>query len=139
MLSRNKDNKSKSSNSSNALNSINSIVQGTTIEGQISSDTDIRIDGIIVGDLNCKAKVIIGQSGSVQGDIKCTNATVEGKFKGTIQVKDLLNVRETAIIEGDVMTGKLIVQSGAIFNVSCKMGAENTVSLGKTTKLIASK
>ena len=69
--------------------------------------------------LFCKAKVIIGPSGFVQGEIRCENAVIEGKFDGHLYVSGLLNIREKANIKGDVQTDKLIVQSGAIFNVSC--------------------
>ena len=102
--------------------SLNSLVAGTTVEGTVHSESDIRIDGMIKGTLLCKAKVIIGPSGFVQGEIRCENAVVEGKFEGEIYVNQLLNIRENANIKGKVQTNKLIVQSGAIFNVNCQMG-----------------
>ncbi len=104
--------------------SLNTLVKGTVVEGTVKSESDIRVDGTIKGALNCKAKVIIGPTGAVEGDIKCENAVIEGRFDGNLQVTDLLNVRETAQVSGDVKTNKLIVQSGAIFNVSCKMGSQ---------------
>ena len=107
---------------SSSTNSLNSLVKGTKVEGTVSSESDIRIDGIIIGTLNCKAKVIIGPAGTVEGDIKCQNAVIEGTFKGNLHVAELLTVKETAQVHGDVNTNKLLVQSGAIFNVSCRMG-----------------
>ena len=107
----------------NSTNSLNSLVKGTRVEGIVSSESDIRIDGIIVGTLTCKAKVIIGPSGTVEGDVKCENAVIEGTFKGNLHVTELLTVKETAQVHGDVNTNKLLVQSGATFNVSCRMGA----------------
>ncbi len=107
---------------SNNPHQLNSLVKGTVVEGNINSESDIRIDGTIKGTLFCKSKVIIGPTGYIQGEIKCQNAVVEGRFEGILQVEHLLNVREKAEINGDVMTNKLIVQSGAVFNVSCKMG-----------------
>ena len=107
-------------------NALNSLVQGTTLIGEITSESDIRIDGIIKGKLNCNAKVIIGPTGCVEGEVHCKNAIVEGRLEGTIHVAELLNVRETADINGDIYTSKLIVQSGAIFNVGCKMGTQHS-------------
>lgn len=101
--------------------SLNSLVVGTIIEGTIKSESDIRVDGTIKGSLYCKSKVIIGPSGSIEGEINCQNAVVEGKFDGNFVVAELLNIRETAKVFGDVKTSKLIVQSGAIFDVNCKM------------------
>lgn len=102
--------------------SLNSLVQGTVIEGIIKSESDIRVDGAIKGKLFCNAKVIIGPTGFVEGEIKCKNAVIEGKFEGNLNVEELLNIRESAKINGDVSTGKLVVQPGAIFNVTCVMG-----------------
>ncbi|HQU58682.1 MAG TPA: polymer-forming cytoskeletal protein, partial [Saprospiraceae bacterium] len=108
---------------SSSTHSLNSLVQGTTVEGTVKSESDIRIDGAIKGKLFCDAKVIIGPTGFVEGQIRCQNAVIEGKFEGTLEVAELLNIRETAKISGEVTTDKLIVQSGATFNVTCSMGS----------------
>lgn len=108
--------------------SSNSLVQGTQIEGTITADKDIRIDGTLKGTLHCKGKVIIGPTGFISGDITCENAVIEGSFEGVLIVGDVLHVKETAKIEGDVSTQKLVVQPGSIFNVKCKMGATNGAS-----------
>jgi len=114
-----------------ASHSLNTLVKGTVVEGTVKSESDIRIDGVIKGSLNCNAKVIIGPSGFIEGDVRCANAVIEGKFEGSLQVSELLNVRENAKVSGDVRTNKLIVQSGAIFNVDCKMGAGSSESKNK--------
>jgi cytoskeletal protein CcmA (bactofilin family) len=100
---------------------LNALVKGTSVEGTVKCESDIRIDGTITGDLICKAKVIVGPTGYIEGEITCQNAVVEGKIKGVLNVYDVLNIRETAEIDGTISTGKLIVQSGAKFNVACKM------------------
>ncbi len=105
--------------------SLNSLTQGTSVDGAIKADSDIRVDGKIKGKLHCTAKVIIGPTGHIDGEIRCKNAVIEGKFTGHLEVEELLNVRETAKIEGDVIVNKLIVQSGAVFNVTCNMGGVN--------------
>jgi cytoskeletal protein CcmA (bactofilin family) len=114
-----------------ASNALNSLVKGTKVEGDIESENDIRIDGSIIGTLICKAKVIIGPDGYVDGEVKCENAMIEGKFKGIIKVQDTLVVKETAEVNGDVTTSKLSISSGAIFNVVCKM-TENVVSMSES-------
>jgi cytoskeletal protein CcmA (bactofilin family) len=108
---------------SSGSHSLNSLVQGTVVEGSVKSESDIRVDGTIKGKLMCDAKVIIGPTGLVDGEIHCKNAVIEGKFEGVLNVEELLNIRESASVSGDVTTNKLIVQSGAVFNVSCTMGA----------------
>lgn len=106
---------------------LNVLVKGTVLEGTLRCESDLRVDGTIKGKLICQAKVIIGPTGAVDGEIHCQNAVVEGNFKGILTVTELLNVRETAEVDGEINTNKLIVQSGAKFNVSCKMeiGASN--------------
>lgn len=108
--------------------SSNSLVQGTNVEGTIQADKDIRIDGTLKGTLTCKGKVIIGPTGYISGDITCENAVIEGRFEGVLIVGDVLHVKETAKIEGDVSTQKLVVQPGSIFNVKCKMGPQNATT-----------
>ncbi|HKK79597.1 MAG TPA: polymer-forming cytoskeletal protein [Phaeodactylibacter sp.] len=110
------------STSAPTANGFNSLVKGTVVEGTVKSESDIRIDGTIKGKLHCDAKVIIGPTGRVEGEIRCQNAVIEGSFEGVLQVKELLNIREAAKVGGEVTTEKLIVQSGAAFNVTCTMG-----------------
>lgn len=93
---------------------LNSLVAGTTVEGNVTSKSDIRIDGTISGTLHCEAKVIVGPDGKIDGEVRCQNAVIEGKFVGNIHVKDLLNIRENAHVEGEIRYSKLIVQPGAV-------------------------
>ncbi|MEY3420564.1 MAG: hypothetical protein RIR48_849 [Bacteroidota bacterium] len=112
-----------------SANVSNSIVEGTQINGNISATNDIRIDGILIGKLECKGRVIVGPQGKIEGDVKCVNAIIEGAFTGNIEVNELLTVKETATINGDIITDKLMVHTGAIFNVSCSMGGQKLKSL----------
>ena len=103
------------------------------VEGKVKATTDIRIDGTIKGDLLCDAKVIIGPSGVVEGTVKCQNAMIEGRFDGILSVAELLNIRETAKVVGEVTYGKLIVQSGAVISGTYKVGGDNSHSNGNGT------
>lgn len=124
----------KQANVSNATlsnNVTNSIVDGTTIRGDINANNDIRIDGALYGNLDCGGRVIIGAQGKVEGDISCVNAIVEGSFTGKLTVKELLSVKETGVVNGEIQTDKLMVQTGALFNVTCSMGGQILVPLMK--------
>lgn len=107
-----------------SANISNSIVEGTIINGNISAPNDIRIDGCLIGKLECKGRVIVGPQGKIEGDVKCVNAIIEGAFTGNIHVSELLSVKESAIVSGDIVTDKLMVHTGAIFNVTCSMGGQ---------------
>jgi cytoskeletal protein CcmA (bactofilin family) len=102
-------------------NAFNTLAVGTVIEGNVRSASDIRVDGSIFGNLTCDSKIIIGPSGIIEGDVSCASAHIEGKYKGKLTVGDILNIRENAIVTGDIITQKLIVQAGASFNGTCVM------------------
>ncbi len=103
------------------LGKTNRIVEGTTIKGDISSPADFRLDGHLVGNFESKGKLVIGPAGSVTGDIVCKTCDIEGKFKGKIQVTELLNLKLKASVHGEVVCGKLSVEPGADFSASCIM------------------
>jgi cytoskeletal protein CcmA (bactofilin family) len=101
---------------------INIIVDGTRIEGTFSSESNIRIDGSIKGNVDTKGKLVIGPSGMIDGEINCQNAEIEGKIIGKIMVEDLLSLKASARIDGDIYTSKLSIDPGAMFTGSCHMG-----------------
>lgn len=103
------------------LGKTNRIVEGTTINGDIISQADFRLDGELTGNFSSKGKIVIGPAGSVKGDIICKSADIEGKFDGKIQVTEILNVKSKASIHGEVICGKLAVEPGADFSASCIM------------------
>ena len=116
--------KQNGSSTPSGLSSINSLSKGTNIEGTIFAESDIRVDGKVNGTLDCKGKLIVGPTGVVEGTITCVNAVIEGVIKGNLTVAELLHVKESATINGEIVTDKLIVQAGAVFNVKCQMGGQ---------------
>lgn len=103
---------------------INRIVEGTSIEGEIRCESNIRIDGIFIGNLTTKGRLVIGPAGKIEGTIQCQNAEVEGVVKGKISVQQLLSLKGTAKVEGDIYTDKLSIEPGATFTGACNMGAK---------------
>lgn len=103
--------------------SINMIGVGTIIEGDLNCKGDIRVDGIIKGNLYSKAKVVIGLTGDIEGLITCQNADISGHLTGNISVTEMLFLKSNARVHGDIMTNKLIVEAGAAFTGNCNMGA----------------
>jgi len=101
--------------------SINLLGAGTSIKGDIKSNGDFRIDGSLVGSIHSKGKVIIGTTGKVDGEIICQNADISGEVKAQVTVAELLSLKATSKISGDVTTNKLAIESGAKFSGSCSM------------------
>jgi cytoskeletal protein CcmA (bactofilin family) len=104
--------------------SVNLIGAGTKISGDINSSGDIRIDGHLTGNLVTNGKFVLGPSGFVEGNINCANADLMGEVKGIINVSEMLALKGTAKINGDIVTGRLSIEPGAVFSGSCNMGAK---------------
>ncbi len=106
----------------NSPDRLNRIVEGTSIEGDIRSDSNIRIDGRLKGTIHTKGRLVIGSSGIIEGEIICENADIEGVFVGKINVNQLLSLKATAKLTGDIITSKLAIEPGAMFSGACSMG-----------------
>jgi len=102
---------------------VNAIGQGSTIKGDITTDGDLRIDGTLKGTVNTKGRLVLGETGLIEGEIICQNALISGTVKAKIQVTELLSLRAKANLHGDIITNKLSVEPGANFTGSCSMGA----------------
>jgi cytoskeletal protein CcmA (bactofilin family) len=110
---------------------INLISNGTDITGDIKSNGDIRIDGSLTGNLNTKGKVVIGTTGKVKGEVICKNSEIAGFLEGKIVVGQLLNLKASSKINGEIVTSKLSIEPGAVFTGNCKMSdTDNNVGAG---------
>ena len=119
---------------------INVVAKNTTINGDIISEGDFRIDGTVEGNIKTKGRVIIGIDGSVKGKIDAVNSDIEGKFSGELLVQETLTIKATATISGDVVIGKLSVEPGATFNASCSMkGAIKELNQNEQSKTLSEK
>jgi cytoskeletal protein CcmA (bactofilin family) len=112
----------------NGGNGTTLVSAGTSLKGDISSNSDLRIDGTIIGNISSNAKIVIGASGVVEGDITGNQADIVGKVSGNIKTKDLLQLRGDCVVNGNVYAGKLQVEPTATFNGQCHMG--NVVEMG---------
>lgn len=105
-------------------NTIDRIAEGTVVEGNLNSIKGIRIDGKVIGNVSCDGKIVVGKKGIIEGDVKCINADIEGQLKSSIEVQDLLDLKASGIILGEIATGRLSIEPGATFTGSCKMGGK---------------
>ena len=114
------------------------ISSGSTLKGDISSNGDLRIDGTIIGNITSSAKIIIGASGVVEGDINGTQADIVGKVSGNVRAKELLQLRGESVVTGNLYAGKLQVEPTATFNRQCHMGA-NVVEMNSNEQQAAAR
>lgn len=111
---------------------------GTTLKGDISSNSDLRIDGTVIGNITSSAKIIVGNSGVVEGDISGNQADIVGKVSGNIRSKELLQLRGDCKVDGNLYAGKLQIEPTATFNGQCHMGA-NVVEMSNNEQQAAVK
>lgn len=125
----------KKDESADFLHSLNYINEKTTLTGNIDCETDFRLDGTLTGDITCKAKLVIGTTGKVKGDLRAKNAFVQGIVKGNIITEEMLVISETAVIEGDIFTKQFTAKEGSKMNgqltMSDKVPGEATLLLSQ--------
>lgn len=117
------ENKKKARSTTGSSAQQNRIIQGTKIIGTIVSEGGLRIDGEIEGDVKTAGKVVLGSTGVINGTLTCSSADFEGVFKGKLTVNEMLSLRNTSQVEGEVFINKLTVEPGAMFNATCTMGS----------------
>ena len=113
--------------------SVDIIEVSTKIIGDIFSEADFRIDGIVEGNVTTSGKIVVGKSGKINGIINCSNADISGSISGKIEVNEVLSLMSESLIQGDIVTGKLSVEEGAQVEASISMKS------GKQLKAVESK
>lgn len=106
------------------MSMVNLIAKGTTIKGEVQSSGDFRIDGILNGTIKASGKVVVGSTGKVDGEITCQNAEIEGELKAKIIVKELLSLKSSSKLKGEIITSKLSIEPGAILTGTCNMDGD---------------
>lgn len=115
-------------------NSTSLIGAGTTLKGDITCNADLRIDGTLEGNIHSTAKVIIGANGVIEGDISGQQADIHGKVTGTIKVKDLLQLKGSCVVNGNIIAGNLQIDTSATFNGQCQMAAPEPAPIRGSVK-----
>ena len=110
---------------SSISNDIQTIIsKETKIKGSIISDGNIRIDGSVEGEIKAEGNVIIGEQGSVFGDITGDNIMISGCVRGNVTANKKLEILSTGSLYGDVSVAILSVGEGAVFKGNSNMAKE---------------
>lgn len=112
----------------------NLLAKGTRLSGEIETLGDIRIDGHLSGKIIAKGKVVVGQEGFVEGSIECKNIDICGKVEANINTEELTVLKNTAKIKGDIVTKRISIEPGAVFEGHCKMEYPEKLPDGKAKK-----
>jgi len=106
-------------NSSKADTTI--IGSSSYFEGKLTSTGIIRIDGSFSGELNAEGSVIVGDSGSIKGNVKASKVTIAGKIEGNIHCNGILELTSNGKLYGDVQVKAISIEDGAVFDGKCMM------------------
>lgn len=117
-------NMQKTSEQGAGINDVTRISKGATINGDLISSSDIRVDGVINGKVLSDGKIVVGEQAALSGSLFCANLDFWGKMEGDIYVKDTLCIKSTATVNGNIRVHKLQVEMGAQINGTCKMISE---------------
>ena len=109
--------KSKDTNSD-----INLIATGSTLQGDLTSSGDVRVDGKLKGSVKTQGKLVLGERGVIEGDVHCKNAIIAGELKASINTEELLTLQSTAKLLGEIVAHQLAIEPGAVFTGKCSMG-----------------
>ena len=105
-------------------NAVSRISEGTTVNGRINCSGDIRVDGFVEGRLYSEGRVVVGEKASIEGTVFCNDLDLWGSVNGEIFVRNLLSLKGTSSVQGDIHVRRLQVEMGAEVNGTCKMISE---------------
>ncbi|MCB0358204.1 MAG: polymer-forming cytoskeletal protein [Bdellovibrionales bacterium] len=92
---------------------------GTVIEGKLSFDAPVRIDGTLHGEVVSSSTLIVGEQGSVVATLEVGSLVVMGHVQGNVIAKDLVEIRAGGRLDGDIRTKRIAIEDGGIFEGSC--------------------
>jgi cytoskeletal protein CcmA (bactofilin family) len=107
---------------------LNRLVVGTKLVGDLSTESSLRVDGSIHGNINCSGKIVIGKEGNIIGDVISVQAEIEGTVEGDLKVEDILILQKTAIVKGAMSVGRLVIEDGAQIGGNVQTGDIQMVS-----------
>jgi cytoskeletal protein CcmA (bactofilin family) len=98
-------------------------IVGTSVKlkGNLKSDGDIIVDGVVAGEIKTKGSVKIGKNANIIANIKAKNVSISGVVQGNIEVSDRLELSETGKVLGDISANVLSIAAGAVFTGKSQM------------------
>jgi cytoskeletal protein CcmA (bactofilin family) len=108
--------------------------KGTFFKGEVHFDDLLRVDGKFEGTIKSESELVVGETAEIKGTVDVGSATINGFVDGLIKVKTRLELHAKAVVKGEIDAPVLIVQEGALFNGTCKMGNNKSENNNKGKK-----
>lgn len=118
--------KNKENVSMDKMGDLNTLIgKGAIIEGNLTLQHSLRIDGKLIGNVKSTDSIIIGKDGEVEGEVEVKNAVIGGKIKGKIVASGKVTLETTSVFNGQLKANKLVIDEGSIFDGTSQMGDGN--------------
>lgn len=117
----------KNTETGNTTSNLNIISPGTELHGDVNTTGDMRIDGKLTGNFYSSQKLVVGISGIIEGTLNCNDCDISGKVIGDLFVKELLVLKSTADVTGNIHTKKLVIELDAQYCGVCTMGEKKEI------------
>jgi cytoskeletal protein CcmA (bactofilin family) len=98
------------------------VAAGTIIEGKFNAAENVRLDGQLKGEVKCAQRLVMGETGRVEGNIRTKDAIIMGKIEGELIAEGTLHLKGTAVIRGSITAKYMVVDEGAQYIGDCKVG-----------------
>jgi cytoskeletal protein CcmA (bactofilin family) len=98
------------------------ISPGTVIEGKFSSSENIRVDGLIKGEVKCSQRLVMGENGKIEGNVRTKDAVIMGTIEGEVYAEGTLHLKGAGLIRGIIQAKYMTVEEGARYVGECKIG-----------------
>ena len=96
------------------------IAEGTQIDGHLQFADGLRVDGVVVGNVQARADgasiLVISETGSVTGEVRADHIIINGNVSGPVHAASLLELQPKARIHGDVHYAALEMHQGALID-----------------------
>ena len=106
----------------------------TYIEGRLSVQSSVRIDGIIIGEVISTDTIVIGEDGNIRGDVISENVIIGGKVEGNVYATNRVVLETKSAVKGDLISPNVTISEGTIFNGSCRMVKSKEIIVDKKTQ-----
>lgn len=97
------------------------ILENSVIAGNVKSDKDIYLKGMVMGNVHCTANLIINRDAVIDGDVYCENLYTDGSIIGNVHVNHRSQMAANAVIKGYLITSCLSLHSEAIIEKGLKL------------------
>lgn len=98
------------------------LYKGSRVTGQVVFEGSARIEGNVDGEIQCHGTLTVGEGAEVRAKISGKAIIIRGKVEGNVTAKEKIELAAPARLFGNVVTPRLVITEGVVFDGDCSMG-----------------